>query len=184
MNYPFYFTLILLAVLSRLVPHPANVAPIAALALFVGAKGSTLSNHNRWLVYGTPFLALLISDTVIGFYTWQVMVAVYGGFTVTLGLGLWVRNRYHSSTIFLASLVGSIVFFLLTNAAVWAFTPMYAKTFAGLAESYAMALPFFRNSLLGDLAYSGVIFGAYELAIRASRLTRTRPLASSTELGT
>lgn len=163
-----YALLIILAVFSRLIPHPANVAPVAGLALFVGTTGLTYqTKQGKILAYSLPLIALLISDALIGFYTWQVMVSVYLGFLFTVGLGLLVRKYYSLETIILASLVGSIVFFLLTNAAVWAFTPMYAKTSAGLIESYTMAIPFFRNSLIGDLIYTAGLFGAYELAKRA-----------------
>lgn len=162
----FYIVLTLLAVGSRLLPHPANIAPIAALALFAGAIGSQLPTKQRWLAASLPFVALLASDLLIGVYTWQVMASVYVGFAITLGLGYLVKHSYHWSTIVGASLTGSVIFFLLTNAAVWAFTPMYAKDLSGLLESYAMALPFFRNSLIGDLLYTGVLFGTYELAIR------------------
>lgn len=163
-----YALLIILAVFSRLIPHPANVAPIAGLALFAGATGLTYqTKQGKILAYSLPLIALLVSDALISFYTWQVMVSVYLGFLFTVGLGLLVRKYYALGTIILASLIGSIVFFLLTNAAVWAFTPMYAKTFAGLIESYTMAIPFFRNSLIGDLIYTVGLFGAYELAKRA-----------------
>lgn len=160
-----YTLLVILAVASRLVDHPANVAPIAALGLLTGATGLQQPTRiGRLLCLTLPLVALFLSDLKIGFYTWQVMASVYLGFALTVGLGLWLRRRYRWSTIIGASLASSVIFFLLTNAAVWAFTPMYSKTLAGLAESYWMALPFFRNTLLGDLAYAGVLFGAYQLA--------------------
>ena len=59
------------------------------------------------------------------------------------------------------TLSGSVLFYLITNYAVWQFTPMYTKTFAGLIQSYIMALPFFRNSLVGNLFYTAVFFSIY-----------------------
>lgn len=169
-----YLLLIILAVATRLAPHPVNVAPIAALALLAGATGlQQTTKAGRMAAFALPLIALGISDWLIGFYTWQVMASVYLGFAITAVLGFVVRRHYSWPTIFAASLTGSIIFFLLTNAAVWAFTPMYAKTLAGLMESYAMALPFFRNSLFGDLVYTAVLFGAYELASRPSLSQRT-----------
>jgi hypothetical protein len=85
---------------------------------------------------------------------------------VLVGLiGLVVRKRKNPATVILGSLAGSIVFYLVTNWAVWAFGTMYAPNFGGLLESYVRAIPFFRNTLLGDLVFTGLLFGAYE-AIR------------------
>lgn len=171
-----YYILALLAIAARLAPHPANFAPVAALAMFIGATAwQQPTKTGRMAALILPIAALLISDWVIGFYSWQVMVSVYAGFSISIILGLLIRRNYSWQTVFAASLTGSVIFFLLTNAAVWAFTPMYDKTIAGLLESYTLALPFFRNSLVGDLAYSAVLFGAYQLAgAPALKLTNNR----------
>jgi hypothetical protein len=162
-----YLILTIIAVATRLLPHAANVAPIGGLALFLGATAlNETTRLNKTAAFAVPIIALFVSDILIGFYTWEVMVSVYAGFILTLLLGLAVRKFYRIEMVVGASIAASIIFFLLTNAAVWAFTPMYHKTLAGLMQSYTMALPFFRNSLFGDLAYSAVLFGAYELAIR------------------
>lgn len=162
-----YLILTVLAVATRLLPHPANVAPIGALALFLGATALNEQNGaKRTVSLAVPIVALFLSDLLLGFYTWEVMVSVYVGFGLTLLLGLLVRKFYRLESVVAASILGSIIFFLLTNAAVWAFTPMYDKSLTGLIQSYTMALPFFRNSLLGDLMYSAVLFGVYEYAIR------------------
>jgi hypothetical protein len=60
-----------------------------------------------------------------------------------------------------AALASSTVFFIATNFAVWAFSPMYEKTFAGLALCYTMAIPFFQNTIAGDMMWSGIVFGVY-----------------------
>jgi hypothetical protein len=160
-----YSLLVLLAIITRLLPHAANVAPIGALALFAGATAlDQPGKFGKIAAYLLPFAALIISDTIIGFYTWQVMVTVYLGFLISLGLGLLIRRSYRWQTIIGASLAGSVIFFLLTNAAVWAFTNLYSHNLTGLIESYIAALPFFRNSLIGDLLYTGAIFGAYAYA--------------------
>lgn len=172
----FYLILVLLAVASRLVPHIDNIAPIGALALFVGTTSLTFnSTKQQMAAYLLPLAALVISDAVIGFYTPGVMAAVYLSYLLIIGLGFLVRRNYHWSTIIAGSLTGSVIFFLLTNAAVWAFTPMYAHNSAGLMESYVAALPFFRNSLVGDLLYTGVLFGTYALASRAHLVPQLRP---------
>lgn len=164
----FYLILVALAVLSRLVPHIDNIAPIGALALFVGATSLTQKQPGQRLTaYLLPLVALIISDAIIGFYTTGVLATVYLSYLIIVGIGFMVRKNYHWSTVILGSLAGSIIFFLLTNAAVWAFTPMYGQNFSGLIDSYVAGLPFFRNTIIGDLLFSGVLFGAYALASQA-----------------
>ena len=148
--------LIALAIVARVLPHPANFAPIGAVALFGGIY---LSRRYAMIL---PLAAMLISDIFIGFYTWQIMVSVYVSFALTGLIGLRVRKNKKLSTIVGGTVLGSILFFLITNFAVWAFGAMYAHNLAGLTQSYIMAIPFFRNSLLGDLFYVGLLVGSYE----------------------
>lgn len=151
-----YF-LILAAVLLRLVPHLPNFAPITAMAIF---GGTYLNKKTAVLV---PLAAMLISDYFIGFYNTAVMISVYLSFLISGLLGLWLRRRKSASNTIYAALLASIQFYLITNFAVWAFGTMYPPTPIGLLTSYINALPFFRNTLLGDLFYVGILFGLYEL---------------------
>ena len=150
--------IILFAVTLRLVPHPPNFAPIAAMALFGGAY------LNRGYVIFVPLLALFLSDVLIGFYSPLVMFSVYGSFVLTGLMGLWLKKRKSAGNVVLTAMGASILFFLVTNFAVWA-AGAYARDLSGLAQSYVMGLPFFRNTLLGDLFYTGVFFGGYELVL-------------------
>lgn len=147
--------IILLAVVMRLLPHPANVAPIAALALFGGVY---LDKRFALIV---PLVAMLISDFFLGFHASMPMV--YISFVLTGLIGMWVRSNKSIPVVIGASLLSSTIFFLLTNFNYWYTAPLYAKTFSGVIESYINALPFFRNTILGDLVYTGLFFGAYEL---------------------
>ena len=72
-------------------------------------------------------------------------------------------DKKSSKGIAINALLSSIIFFLVTNFSVWAFTGMYDKTFSGLMVSYTMGLPFFKWSVISTLLYSGVLFGAYNL---------------------
>lgn len=148
--------LVLFGVLSRLVPHAPNVAPIGALMLFGGAY---LPKKIFWL----PLLALFISDYFIGFYGID-MFYVYGSFALYGLIGLWLRSHKKPHTILGSALFSSILFFLITNFGVWA-PPnnWYPHTLEGLLQSYTLALPFFRNSLIADLGYTILLFGGYEL---------------------
>ena len=176
-----YLVLIVFAMATRLMPHAANIAPVAALALFAGATAWQAKTPSGKIFAGlAPAIALLVSDLIIGTYTWQVMAAVYASYAASFALGLWVRKHYAAGSIIFAALAGSILFYLVTNAAVWAFTPMYAKNLTGLIESYTLALPFFRNSLIGDLLYTGIFFGAYELAKGKIALHSLNPAQTTT----
>jgi len=166
---------VLLAALTRLMPHPQNFAPITAMALFGAA---TLADR-RWGIL-TPLLALFVSDLCIdvanrmglmtswGFYSgmWLVYATT---FLIAL-VGLLLRNHRTVWAIAGATLAGSVIFFLVTNFGVWAFGGLdlygnpYPQSFEGLIACYVAAIPFFKNSLLGDAVYSTVLFGGFALA--------------------
>lgn len=162
------------AALSRLLPHPPNMAAVGSLALFVGAYGK-----NKWFVFA-PLLVMIATDPILGFYEPGVMMSVYGAFLVTGILGWWVKKNLSAARVTAASFIGAALFFLITNWAVWMFSPWYAKTFAGLLESYTLALPFFRNSLAGMLVYSAVFFGVYEWVCRHAKVPQEAPQRAKT----
>jgi len=151
--------LILIGASFRLFPHLPNFTPIAAIALFAGVY---LSKKIAILV---PISAMVISDIFIGYYEPSLMISVYASFFICVLLGFWLKNHKKWYLFLGGSIMASSVFFLLTNFAVWILTPWYAKTFIGLVQCYLMAIPFLRNTLLGDLSYVVIFFGAYEIAI-------------------
>jgi len=153
----FTFFLILFAAMSRLLPHPANVVPITALALFGGVY---LDKKHTFIV---PVAAMLISDYFIGFYAGWYWI--YASFIVIGFIGLWLRNHKEVLPIVGASLAGSVLFFIVTNFGVWVSSQVtYSHDFTGLLACYSAGVPFFRNTLAGDLIYVGAMFGVYELA--------------------
>ena len=147
--------IIIAAVLLRLVPHEPNVAPIGAMALF----GGVYLTKKQALIL--PLLTMFISDIFLGFHS--TMPWVYGSFLLTVAIGLFLKNKTNPTNIFAASIVSSILFYLITNFGVWFSGTMYPKTMSGLMQSYIMAIPFFRNTLLGDLVYNAIFFGGYAL---------------------
>jgi len=158
--------LITLGLAARLLPHPANFTPISAIALF-----AALYLPRKYSLI-LPILAMFVSDVFIGFYSLPIMIAVYASFIIMSLIGLLVRKNNHASpagkkilNIFSGTLAGAIIFFLITNFAVWAFGTMYSHNFSGLLDSYIAAIPFFRNSLLGDLFYCGIMIGGYEFVL-------------------
>lgn len=148
-------------------PLPPNVAPVSALAML---SAVTLPRKYALVV---PLGLMLMADIFIGFDLWPITVSIYACFAVSYLLGVWLQRRTSVARLVLASLAGSIVFYLVTNAAVWAFGTIYAHTGAGLFSAYVAGLPFFRNTVLGDLGYSGVFFGLYQLAVVYSRRRST-----------
>ena len=149
--------LILIGVSLRLLPHPPNFAPIAAIALFGGVYFS------RKIAFILPITAMIISDIFIGYYEFSLMAFVYGSFLLCVVLGFWLKKHKKWYTVGGSAILSAILFFLITNFAVWAFTPWYTKTIFGLIQCYLMALPFFKNTLLGDLFYVTAFFGTYEM---------------------
>jgi hypothetical protein len=153
-------TIILLTLISttfRLLPHPANFVPVTALALFVSARWGM--RRGALALLGS----MVISDLFLGTYDPKLMAVVYGSFAAIALIGRWVGKNISARRVVVGSLGSSVFFYLTTNFAVWAFSPWYAHNAAGLAQSYILALPFFRNAVLGDLLFSGIFFGVYAL---------------------
>jgi len=159
--------IVLAAAATRLLPHPPNFTAMTALALFGGAHFS-----DRRVAIGLPLLALVLSDLLLGVY-WQWDFRAIQGYMwvqylcfvgiVCMGYPLQARGGYRVAAMTLAA---SCLFFIVTNFAEWLFQPWYPKTAAGLLASYVAGIPFFRNTLLGDLFYTGLMFGGFHLLER------------------
>ena len=150
------------AALARLLPHPPNVTPIAAMALFGGAYLA-----NRKLAFALPLIAMLLSDLVLGLTIYGKVLlfsqpVVYLCLLATVAIGGLIRSR-KSWTIASASLASSVMFFFVTNFAVWAFESLYPKNWSGLITCYTAAIPFFRNSVAGDFCFAVILFGGFAL---------------------
>jgi hypothetical protein len=160
--------LILVGVVSRLVPHPWNATPVTAIALFGGTYLS-----KRWAIL-LPLAIVAMSDLVLGWHS--TILFTWGAFAVTGWLAWWIRVRPSAARILAGSLLGSVIFFLVTNFGVWAMQTLYPRTLAGLWECYVAGLPFFRNALAGDLIYTGVLFGMYAtIAVFGFTPARVKP---------
>lgn len=152
--------LIAFGVIMRLLPHPANLAPMGAIALFGGA---VLPRKLAWWV---PVTAMVASDGVLGFY--HGIVFTWVGFLLVALYGMGLRSRTNWLRVPLGVAGGSVIFFLVSNFGVWAQGQLYAHTWSGLVQCYQMALPFYRNTFLGDLLYSVLLFAAYAYAQRVA----------------
>ncbi len=154
-----------LAMGIRLLPHFPNFTPVGAFALFTGVY---LARKSKWALL-LPLGVMFLTDLVIGFYDLKLMAVVYGSFLVYTGFGMLVAKRRSIATVLLGSMGGAVLFYLTTNFAVWAFSSWYPHTVSGLLLSYTLALPFFKYTILGDLFFTGVLFGSYEFAIHFLR---------------
>jgi len=165
--------LIGLAAALRIAPHPWNFTPVGAMALFSGAV-----LKDRRLAFLFPLLALFAGDVFIGFH--KLIFIVYVSFLINVAIGLWLRDRRTVARISLATLLGAIQFFLVTNFAVWQFLGGYPHNSSGLRACYIAGIPLFWNTLGGDALYATLLFGGYALAERfiPALQPNTQPVSS------
>jgi hypothetical protein len=159
--------LIVLAALTRLLPHPPNFSPVEAIALFGGAYFAS-----RSLAVVVPLLGLFISDVVLGlvhggtyfqYFAHAEFWLVYACIAMSSVLGFGMRGRVTGARVLGYSLAGSVLFFLVTNFGTWAGGTMYPHTADGLVAAYVAGIPFFQWTVLGTLVYSAVLFGGFAL---------------------
>lgn len=156
----------------RLLPYVAdyhflyNFSPLAAMALF----GAAYFNH-KWMAFGIPMLALWVSNLVLDnvflseFYDGFVLFGnggVYLAFVLVGILGLFMLKKVTPLRVAGASLSASVLFFIVSNFFVWLQGTMYSMDFTGLVACYVAAIPFFWNTLAGDLFFCALMFGAFE----------------------
>jgi len=157
--------MIFLAALSRLLPHPPNFSPVEAVALFGGAYFAS-----RAAALWVPLAAMLVSDLALGLLNggiyWSYFLSagyllVYLCIALSAVMGFGLRGRVGVLRVGAYSLLGSVLFFVVTNFGAWLGSPMYPQTGAGLAAAYAAGVPFFQYTLLGTLFYSALLFGSF-----------------------
>lgn len=155
------YMIVLLAVLARFAPHPPNFSPVFGALLFGGAY--LKKRDSIWY----PVALLAASDLVLTTQVYHMRFGWndalgWGGFAAVALIGWWLRGRISVRTVLAASLAGPTVFFLISNFAVWLGWRMYPPTWEGLAACYVAALPFFGNSVVAGVLFTGVLFGGYE----------------------
>lgn len=183
------FVLIGIIALSRIIPHYPNFTALGAAALFAGAKFG-----RKALAFALPFLALFLSDLLLNNFIYNnAFPAEYNGFTFFKPDSLWIYAAFAGIVLIGmfglkkltpgrtlgASVSASVLFFVVTNFGVWATGSLYPLTFEGLIASYTAAIPFFWNTVLGDLFYVAVLFGGYALA--ATWLPRLQPVKEKSQ---
>ncbi len=151
--------MILAAAASRLIPHPPNFTAVWSVALFGGAYFT-----DRRAAFVVTLAAMFLSDLFIGLH--GGMWVVYACFAATVCIGFWLRRARNMARVAGGVLASTILFFVVTNFAVWAAGVLYPRTWEGLVACYVAAIPFFRNSLVSTALYSVLLFGGFELLSR------------------
>jgi len=153
----FGLVLAVLVVVYRILPHPSNVTPLAALSLL--AVSQALKTRSNFVLF-LPLLVVFASDLALGFY--PGFEFVYAGHLAAALCGLALRTW--SPARFVGSVGASaLVFFALSNFGVWLTSGLYPLSLDGLLLCYAAALPFLKYSLVGDFVFAIMIFGAFRL---------------------
>lgn len=176
--------MILFAAISRLLPHPANFAPIGGMALFGAAYYS-----KRYWAFIIPIVSMWISDVILNnvvygqyfdhfvwFYSGSLFT--YAAFALIVLLGMFSLKKVKVPHLIVSALGASLIFFLVSNFGVWFSGMMYPKDFGGLMACYTAGIPFFKNTIAGDLVYTAVMFGAFELSAKRFPALRLQELAA------
>jgi hypothetical protein len=157
---PRFYTLlgIVLAVsLYRVIPHAPNFTPVLAVALFSGAHFS-----DRRTAILVSLLGMLLADFFLGFH--PTIVFVYVSILMIVILGGFLKTRKAMPVVLLATVMASLLFFVLTNFGAWLSLPaFYSRDLDGLLAAYIAAIPFYQNTLLSSLLFSALLFGGFRL---------------------
>lgn len=137
------FGLVVVALLTRLLPHPPNFAPITSIALFTG-----FHFVNKRLALFIPLICMFLTDLILGVHS--LMPIIYLSFVLISMIGLKAKSLSLGTVLSASSL-----FFIVSNLGVWYF--YYPLTLAGLSSCFILAIPFFINALMGDLFYTSVL---------------------------
>jgi hypothetical protein len=167
-----------------------NFAPVAALALFAG-----YFFHSRWTALALPLVVMMITDLAIGGYHPLMMTVVYAALAVPVffrgplrrcgavsaerQVSAWAAAATSTGGLVACSLAASVFFYVVTNFGHWVIYDMYDKTAAGLFHCYAAALPFFRYTLAGDLAFACILFGGHALAVNLAAEKKSEAVGES-----
>ena len=178
--------IILLAAFTRIMPHPPNFSPMAAIGLFGAAHFA-----KKWQAFFIPLIGIWISDLVINNYVYSIsssnFVWFYSGFywqymsyILIIFAGLFIFNRGISLTKMFGGMISSSgIFFLVSNFGVWAGGTMYPKNFGGLITCYAAGVPFIHNTIISDVLFTTVLFGTYYLLQVEYSSLKIKPLKYS-----
>ena len=170
------YLLLLVAVLSRVIPHAPwwNFTAVTGTLLYFGAR-------RPWREMLAPLAALITTDCFLTIFRypdfkfrWQDYVFTWAWYLMAMALGqllLGAKTTFVRGTA--AAVVGPTSFFIVSNFGVWAGSGMYPHTFAGITACYLLAVPFYRNDLIATSLLLGVVLGI-EVLVRRTNVSRTQ----------
>lgn len=175
--------IILLAALSRVIPHMHNFSPLGAMALFGSAHFG-----RRWMALGVPIAATWLSDLLLNngvyarFYTEFTWISpgfywTYGSYALIAMAGWVLLRKVTVGRVLGSAVLASLIFFAVSNLGCWVGSTMYPQTIVGLMTCYAAGIPFLQGTLSGDIFYSGLLFGLYH--VLQNRWASLKPVAAS-----
>lgn len=168
-------SLLLIAAVSRIIPHPYNFAPTAALLLFGAAYFK-----NRLLAIGLPLLSVFLGDLYLNHFVYTASdlgnswfyegwAFVYATYVLTGLLAMPLLKKITAGRVVIGSLSSSLLFYLITNFTSWPGNPLYTQDVSGLIHCMAAGIPFLKNALPGNLIYAALLFGMAELGLHFLR---------------
>ena len=167
---PLALSLTVLGAVLRLMPHPPNFAPVGGMSLYAGAR------LRGWQAFALPLVLMAVTDPLRGGYS-VATPFVYLSFMISVWIGRRLQSTESPMRIGAACLVCSAQFFVISNFGT--FLSWYPHNWAGLAQCFTLAIPFFGRTLAADLLYSGVLFGLHAwLSRTVARSERVAPEAA------
>lgn len=149
---PLAIVLTVAGALARIMPHPWNFAPVGSISLFGGAR------LRGWQAFLLPLVLMAVTDPLVGGYS-VATPFVYLSFLITVWIGRRLQSTESPVRIGAASVIASVLFFVLSNFGTW--LGWYPHTWTGFTTCYVMAIPYFGRTLLSDLLYTGILFGLH-----------------------
>ena len=155
------YLIVALAVAARFIPGMENFSPVYAALLFGGAY--LKKRDSIWF----PVVLLAATDIMLNAWVYHesflwTQSLNWLGFAAIAAIGWSLRNRISVRNVLMGSVAGSVAFFIISNFSVWLGWQMYPPTLGGLAACYITGIPFFGNTLISAVLFSGILFGAYE----------------------
>jgi len=179
------YLLLLVAVLSRLLPHAGwfNFTAVGGALLYFGARRS-------WREMLVPLAALIATDYALTVYSyhytfvWQGYVPTWAWYLMAMALGqILLRARTTVVRVGAGVLLGPTSFFVVSNYAVWVGSVTYPHSLSGLVTCYAAAVPFYRNDLLSTALVAGAAFGVPVLVRKLNGTHNLAPVTTSVPRG-
>lgn len=162
-NWKPLLVLFVVVLVSRIIPHPSNFTPVGALGLWLGYQyrlNKTMLFAFILMLVSSDYLVngILYSSWNISYYKNNGVAWLYLATLLYPVFGFLTVKSNKAIEAVKGGFLGSIAFFLITNCAFFYSETLYTHDFAGLIKGYVMGLPFYRNTLLADVFFSGVVF--------------------------